>query len=242
MLLLYFLLYDVDMKKAEKSKNIDTDLEKIAKIITGEMALKKRQQKLKEMKKKAIKDQKDVRRKDVIEKRVELEEDSSQPKKVVQNIKLFEWEAPDRYEYSFDDKSFIIVIAISLVLILFLAILGKYYLMAALISLLFFIYVVFSTKPLRIKHKITARGIDFNNKLYEWFMLDSFYFTKRKDQNFLIVNTKLRFPNSLIMLLDEDDRLPIFLLLQEYVLYRDIKKQGRIEKMSFGEYIPLEKV
>ena len=230
------------MKKAEKSKNIDTDLEKIAKIITGEMALKKRQQKLKEMKKKAIKDQKDVRRKDVIEKRVELEEDSSQPKKVVQNIKLFEWEAPDRYEYSFDDKSFIIVIAISLVLILFLAILGKYYLMAALISLLFFIYVVFSTKPLRIKHKITARGIDFNNKLYEWFMLDSFYFTKRKDQNFLIVNTKLRFPNSLIMLLDEDDRLPIFLLLQEYVLYRDIKKQGRIEKMSFGEYIPLEKV
>jgi len=242
LLLLYFLLYDVDMKKAEKSKNIDTDLEKIAKIITGEMALKKRQQKLKEMKKKAIKDQKDVRRKDVIEKRVELEEDSSQPKKVVQNIKLFEWEAPDRYEYSFDDKSFIIVIAISLVLILFLAILGKYYLMAALISLLFFIYVVFSTKPLRIKHKITARGIDFNNKLYEWFMLDSFYFTKRKDQNFLIVNTKLRFPNSLIMLLDEDDRLPIFLLLQEYVLYRDIKKQGRIEKMSFGEYIPLEKV
>jgi len=114
--------------------------------------------------------------------------------------------------------------------------------MAALISLLFFLYVVFSTKPMRIKNKITAKGIDFDNKLYEWYMFDSFYFTKRNDQNFLIVNTKLRFPTSLIMLLDEKDRLPIFLLLQEYVLYKEIKKQGRLEKMSFGEYIPLEEV
>jgi hypothetical protein len=114
--------------------------------------------------------------------------------------------------------------------------------MAALISLLFFIYVVFSTKPNMIKNRITARGVEYDDKLYEWFMLDSFYFTKKKEQNFLIVNTKLSFPSTLIMLLDEKDRLPIFLLLQEYVLYKDIRKQGRLEKMSFGEYLPLEKV
>jgi hypothetical protein len=227
---------------ADKKKNIDSDLKKIADIISGEKALKKRQEKLRKMKEEAIKRQKDEKRREVIEDRVQLEEDSSQPKKVVQNIKLFEWEAPDRYEYSFDNKSFIVVIAISLVLILFLAILGKYFLMAALISLLFFIYVVFSTKPNTIKNRITARGVEYNDKLYEWFMLDSFYFTKKKDQDFLIINTKLRFPSTLILLLDEKDRLPIFLLLQEYVLYKDIKKQGRLEKMSFGEYIPLEEV
>jgi hypothetical protein len=44
------------------------------------------------------------------------------------------------------------------------------------------------------------------------------------------------------MLLDEDDRLPVFLLLQEYVLYQDIKKQKRLEKLNFGEYISLEEV
>jgi hypothetical protein len=227
---------------ADKKKNIDSDLKKIADIISGEKALKKRQEKLEKMKEEAIKKQKDEKRKEVIEDRVKLEEDSSQPKKVVQNIKLFEWEAPDRYEYSFDNKSFVVVIALSLVLILFLAILGKYFLMAALISLLFFIYVVFSTKPNMIKNRITARGVEYDDKLYEWFMLDSFYFTKKKEQNFLIVNTKLSFPSTLIMLLDEKDRLPIFLLLQEYVLYKDIRKQGRLEKMSFGEYLPLEKV
>ncbi|MDD3474951.1 MAG: hypothetical protein PHP08_03590 [Candidatus Dojkabacteria bacterium] len=225
-----------------KEKNINSDLSKIAEIISGEMALKKKEEQLKKLKKEAIEEQKNRKREDIIEENVKLEENSSQPKKVVQNIKLFEWEAPDRYEYSFNDKSFIVIIAISLVLILFLAILHKYFLMAALISFLFFLYVVFSTKPMKVKHKITARGIDFNNKLYEWYMFDNFYFTKRKDQNFLIVNTKLRFPTSLIMLLDEQDRLPLFLLLQEYVLYKDIKKQNRLEKISFGEYIPLEKV
>jgi hypothetical protein len=197
---------------------------------------------LKKLKEEAVKVQKNKKREDIVEERVELEEDVSQPKKVVQNIKLFEWEAPERYEYSFDDKSFIVVIALSLVLILFFAILGKYFLMAALISLLFFVYVVFSTKPMTVTHKITARGIEYDNKLYEWFMLDNFYFTKKKNQNFLIVNTKLNFPSTLIMLLDEDDRLPIFLLLQEYVLYQDIKKQKRLEKLSFGDYIPLEEV
>ncbi len=226
------------MAKDKKMKNIDKDLSKIAEVISGEMALKKRQEKLKKMKEDAIKAQKDRKRKAVVEDEVELDGEGTPPKKVVQNIKLFEWEAPDRYEYSFDNKSFIVIIALSLVLILFLAILGKYFLMAALISLLFFIYVVFSTKPEKVKHRITARGIEFGDKLYDWYMLEDFYFTKKKDQNFLLVDTKLRFPPALVMLLDEDDRLAIFLLLQEYVLY----KQKRFEKMSFGEYIPLEKV
>ena len=230
------------MAEKERFKNLDDDLRKVAEAITGEMALRKKEEKLKEMKEEAISEQKDRKRKDIVKGNVKLEGDISQPKKVIQNIELFEWEAPERYEYSFNDKSFIIVIAVSLVLILFLAILEKYFLMAALISFLFFIYVVFSTKPLIVKHKITAKGVEYGNKLYEWFMLDSFYFSKRKEQNYLIIETKLRFPTSLIMLLDEKDRLPIFLLLQEYVLYKDIRKQGKLEKMSFGEYIPLEEV
>lgn len=230
------------MPKKKKETKLEGDLEKIAEIISGEKSLKKRKEKLLKMKEEALKIQKDEKRKKVIEKEVRLEEDNLQPKKVVQNIKLFEWEAPDRYEYTFKDKSFLIIIAISLVLILFLAILGKYFLMAAIISLLFFVYVVFTTKPIKVTHKITARGVEFNDKLYEWFLLDSFFFTKRNNQNFLIIETKLRFPSTLIFLLEESDRLPIFLLLQEFVLYKDVKKQGRLDKMNFGEYIPLEEV
>lgn len=230
------------MSSNDKTKGIDIDLQKISEIISGEMALKKKEEKLKELKKKAVREQKDEKRRRVVEKEVKLEEDALQPKKVVQNIKLFEWEAPERYEYKLDNKRFIIIVAISLVLILFLAILGKYYLMGALISLLFFVYVLGTTKPMKIKHKITAKGIEFGTKLYEWHLFNSFYFTQKNAQNFLLIETKLRFPATLIMLLNEKDRLPIFLLLQEFVLYKDVKKQGRLDRMNFGEYIPLEKV
>ncbi|MCD4811032.1 hypothetical protein K8R14_00280 [bacterium] len=222
------------------TSKIDKDLEYITKLISGEKALKKKEEKLKKLKEKAVKHQKDEKRRKIVEKEAKIE--GTAPKKVVQNIKLFEWEAPDRYEFAFDSKDFTIIVATSLILILFLAIVGKFFLMAALISLLFFIYVLGTTKPLVVKHKITAKGIDYSNRLYEWFLFTDFYFTKRKKQNFLIVTTELRFPSTLILLIDEKDRLPIFLLLQEFVLYKDVRKQGRLEKMNFGEYIELEKV
>jgi hypothetical protein len=230
------------MEKATKTKKIDKDLQNIANILSGEMALKKKEEKLKKLKQKAIKSQKDEKRRNIVEKKVKLEDDELQPKKVVQNIKLYEWEAPDRFEYKFDNKSFIVVVALSLVLILFLAILGKYFLMGALISLLFFIYVLGTTKPDIVKYRITARGIEYLDKLYEWFTFSNFYFTNRKGENVLIVETKLRFPATIVMLLDEKDRLPVFLLLQEFILYKDVKKQSKLEVMNNGVYIPLEEV
>lgn len=222
--------------------NIDKDLENISKIISSELEAKKKEDKLRKLKEKAIHAQKDEERRKIITKEVELEEDPSQPKKVVQNIKLYEWSAVDRIDFKFDNKTFIIVVALSLILILFLAILGKFLLMGSLISLLFFIYVLGTTKPEKIVNRITARGIEFNDKLYEWKNFRNFYFTKRGKQHILIVETNLRFPASLILIVGKKDRLPIFLLMQEYVLYKEVKKFNRLEKMNYGEYIPLEEV
>jgi hypothetical protein len=137
---------------------------------------------------------------------------------------------------------FLILVAVCLVLILLLAVLQHYMLMVAIIALLFLVYVLGTTKPLIVTHQITARGIETYNKLYEWYVLKDFYFTKRNDTFFLIVTTKLNFPGALVFLLDEKDRNPIFVLLQDKLLYKEIRKQGRLEKLNYGEYIPLEKV
>ena len=114
--------------------------------------------------------------------------------------------------------------------------------MGAIIALLFLIYVLGTTKPQKVTHQITARGIDTGNKLYEWYIMKSFYFTKKQDQLFLIVDTKLNLPGALLFLLSEKDKDAIFVLLQEKLLYKDIRKQGWLEKLNFGEYIPLERV
>jgi len=217
-------------------------LKNLADFLTGEKALRDKEEAIKKAKKQAIKDEKDKRRRKIVKGEIQLEEDPVQKKEVVQNIKLFEWEAPDRYEFKFSSKPFLIIVILSLFFILLLAILRKYFLMGSIIALLFVIYVLGTTKPQIVKHKITARGFDTGGKLYEWYLLKNFYFTKKGDQLMLLVETSLRFPAMLIFLVDEKDKEAIFVLLQDKLLYKDIRKQGSLEKINYGEYIPLEKI
>ena len=108
--------------------------------------------------------------------------------------------------------------------------------------MLFVLYAAATTKPLIVKHKITKRGIETTGKLYEWYMLDSFYITKKEEIYTILVNTKLNFPKMLIMLAKKKDKDAIFVILQKHLLYEEIKKQKKIDIISYGEYIPLEKV
>ncbi len=229
------------MTKPKRNK-IGDEFKDILNILSGEMQLREKEERLKKLKQEAISKQKTKKRVEIASKEVVLEDSDVPTKKVVQNIKLFEWEAPERYEIRFDSKSFWIILSIALLFVLFLAILQQYYLMAAIIALLFFVYVAGTNKPNTIKHKITARGIDTGGRLYEWFMLNNFWFSIKNGQYLLIVETKLRYPRALLMLLDQADKDAIFVLLQEKVLYKDIRKQGRIDTLTYGQYIPFEEI
>ena len=224
-------------KKSTVSKEI-TDL---GKILSGEMALKEKEEEILKMKKKAIERQKKKIREGLKSGDVKVK-DLKKNKKVVQKIKLFEWESPIRVPFAFEIKSFLVIVALCLFFILFLAILGHYLLMFAIIALLFLIYVAGTTKPINVKHQITARGVETLDTLYEWYMLENFYFTKKKGHHILLLETKLRFPGQLFIIIEKKDMETIFLLLQDQLLYKDIKKQSSWEKMNFGEYIPLEKL
>lgn len=227
----------------KKKNRLNDELVKLGEIISGEMSLRKREEEILKAKKEAIENQKNMRRKKIVSGEVKLEKKiEAEERKIVQNIKLFTWEAPDRYEFKFNTKGFIIVVALSLLLILFFAILQHYLLMASMISLLFLIYVAGTTKPRVVKHTITARGIDTGGNLYEWFMLGEFFFAKKGDQLMLLVETKLRIPSVLMFLLNKKDKEAIFVLLQDKLLYKDVRKQGRLDKLSYGTYIPLEKI
>ncbi|MGI6423332.1 MAG: hypothetical protein ACOX0X_01760 [Candidatus Dojkabacteria bacterium] len=223
-----------------KKKTLKKEFSDIFAIISGELSLREREEKIQELKREAIKRKKAEKRRKIVERDVVLEEGDIPTKKVVQNIKLFEWEALDRYSFKFEQKTFRIIIVVSMAFVLFLAILENYFLMACVIALLFFIYVAGTNKPSKVKYKITARGIDVGDRLYEWFMLNNFWFSKRDSQYFLIVETRLRYPKGLIFLLEREDKDPIFLLLQEKLLYKDVRKQGRFDKLMYGEYIPFD--
>jgi hypothetical protein len=229
------------MAKKEKSTVVSKEISDLGKILSGEMALKEKEEEILKLKKKAIEEQKKKIRDGLKSGEVKVK-DLKKNKKVVQKIKLFEWESPVRVPFNFEMKNFLVVVAFCLLFILFLAILGHYVLMFAIISLLFLIYVSGTTKPVDVKHTITARGIESLDVLYEWYVLENFFFTEKKGHHLLIVETSLRLPAKLLMLVDKKDIETIFLLLQDQLLYKDVKKQSSWEKMNFGEYIPLEKI
>ncbi len=186
-----------------KNSKFQNELEQLSQIISGEIGLRKREETLEKAKEEAAENQKNIRRKNIVSGKTKLEEDPilEDEKPVVQNIKLFEWEAPDRYEFKLNQKPFLIIVILSLFFILLLAILRNYFLMGSVIALLFVIYVFGTTKPQIVKHKITARGLDTGGKLYEWFLLKNFYFTRKNGKLMLLVETSLRLPAMLMFLI-----------------------------------------
>lgn len=222
---------------------MNKEFDDIAKIISGEMALEKKQKALEKAKREAIKEQKNRRREGIQKGKIKLEKDEEEEtKKVVQNIKLFSWEAMDRLPIKYNNKSFLILVAASLAFILLLAVLGHYFLMGCIIALVFLIYVLGTTKPQKVTHTVTARGIDTGGRLYQWYLLKNFYFSDKNGQIFMIIETNLNVPGALVFLVGKEDQGALFVILQEKLLYKDIRKQGWLEKQNYGVYIPLEKV
>lgn len=230
--------------RVKKKSSLTDELSDIAKVLSGELELRKREEKLDKMMKKAVQRQKDMRRKSVVKGvlKVETEDGVEKVKEIVQKKKLFEWESPIRFRQPFNPKMFFIITGLMLLFIMYLAVLGHYGLMACIIALLFLFYVAGTTPPITVTHQVNTKGIDTLGVLYEWFMLDSFWFSKREDEYLLAIETKLRYPGRLMMLLDKKDLKPLFVLLEDKLIYKEIKKWGRIDKMNFGEYIPIEKI
>jgi len=218
-----------EMNRKQKTGEL-TEIEKIARILTGEKALEEKRKKIEHLKKAEIEKRKQLQRIGGEKGNLKLEELKDDevvlpPKKVVQNIKLFSWEAPERRPLKYSSKSFLSVVALCLIFMVYLTVVGQYFLMIVIIALLFMLYTLGVSPIVKLKHTITARGLDVFGKLFEWFMLDEFWFTNKEKSTVLQVSTNLRFPARLTMLVADKDRGAIFALLQDKLLYKDIKKQ-----------------
>jgi hypothetical protein len=230
-------------KSVARESFFGKELNDLAKIVTGEMHVREQAELLVKKKKEAEK----KRRLQLVEevasgvKTVDTSE-AAIPPKVVQNIKLFEWDAYARVRFPFEIKPFLVIVAIALLFIVYLAILGHYMLMLSIGALLFLIYAAGTTEPITITNRITGRGVESMDTLYDWILIKNFWFSVKNDQDLLIIETKLNLPSKLILLIKREDRAAIFMLLQDKLLYKDIRKMGTLEKLNYGEYVKLEEV
>jgi len=119
---------------------------------------------------------------------------------------LFEWTAPERAFQRRDRDFWITAIAILVLVAVILIFIKEFFLIIALGSILFLFYVLSTVPPENIKNKLTNRGVYFGEARYEWMVLRRFWFKKSLSSQLLAIETNLRFPRQIMLVVDIKDQ------------------------------------
>lgn len=163
----------------------------------------------------------------------------AQPKPVVKEI-LYRWKAPMRHFKKMDIKKYWVLLAGVLGLFVVLAILGQFWFMAAIASVMFLLYVLGTVPPVEVEHLISTIGVETLEKEYKWEELAAYWFSRRDEQLILNIDTKLRIPARVIMLINPADQANIQKILVDRLTYKDFRKQGKVSKITDGEWLPMD--
>ncbi|MFA5026141.1 MAG: hypothetical protein WC503_06570 [Candidatus Shapirobacteria bacterium] len=118
---------------------------------------------------------------------------------------LFSWEAAER-SYQKKDKDFwVTAIAILILVSVILIFIKEFFLIMALISVLFLYYALSSVPPGLISNKLTNRGLYFGELRYEWKILRKFWFKKNMSSDTINFETDLRFPRMISLVINQKD-------------------------------------
>lgn len=127
------------------------------------------------------------------------------------------WKSPERVFKARSKKYFVKVALYALILILAALAFGEIFLVGVILAVVFVVYVLASHAPETIDHRITNMGIVSGGRSFLWEELDSFWFDKKGDDRLLIVETNLRFPTRLIMLLTTVSERTLLEVLEKHL-------------------------
>lgn len=154
---------------------------------------------------------------------------------------LFEWDAPQRAFKTRDRDFWITAISILVLVSVALILIKEFYLIIALVSLIFLYYVMSTVKPENVGCRLTNRGLYFGDHRYEWATFSRFWFGQSLDQDSLFLETILRFPRQVALVIKPQDKEKIKEIL--------LKKMPMIESSPtfvdrltkwFAQRLPLE--
>ena len=148
---------------------------------------------------------------------------------------LLEWESPVRVFIKRDAKYLrtilLSLLAIGLVLVIF----QQWLLYAGFLALAFVSLVLRSVPPEKVSHKITDHGLTSGHHSYLYKELRDFWFTQKEDYLILNIDTNLRFPPRIFILVDKNDaevkRERVIELLSAHIPYREIPVENIADKL-----------
>ncbi len=140
----------------------------------------------------------------------------STPKRGGVEKELFSWSAPSKAFKKRGREFWVRVLAIASIFGFILYIAEGVMPVILLISLLFLFYILTTVEPQAIVNKVTTKGIRVGDKLNEWDNFMGFWFTRRGDINFLVLETLDVF-GRLELIVEEKDKEKLRKVLSQYL-------------------------
>jgi len=151
----------------------------------------------------------------------------------LENLKyevLMTWKAPMRFFRKRPKEDYIRIVFIALCAITFFFIIRQYMLIAVTVAMIFLTFVMWSVPPELVEHKITTRGVYSIDKMYEFSILNKYWFSYVSGIYLLNIETELRLPARLILLIGDKENVDqIHVILRDLLPYKIISKQNCVE-------------
>lgn len=157
--------------------------------------------------------------------------------------KLYSWESPERVWKQKTRAWYISYSLFFLVIIAFLALIGEFILIIAIIAFVFLWFIQGAVPPHMVETTITTLGIRTFNKLFRWRNVKNFWFSKKDDNKFLNLeiseDDNPRFTKRVSLVVNGNDDRDIFEILVQYSDYAEKDELGfnPLMKILHGSYI-----
>lgn len=154
---------------------------------------------------------------------------------------LFEWEAPERVYQQRTKDFWVTAISILVLLSVILIFIKEYFLIMALMAVLFLYYALSTVEPGKIKNKITNWGIYFGELRYSWNVFEKFWFKKSMSTSTINFGTSLKFPRVVTMVINptDEDKIKDICVKRIPLLESPPTFVDKLTKW-FGDRLPLE--
>lgn len=151
------------------------------------------------------------------------------------------WTSASRLFKKRDSEYFRNIGAIVFLLIIILVFAREFLLIAAVVSIVFLIYVLSTVPPEDVNHRVTNLGIESAGHFYRWQELVEFWFEEQWGQTMILIRPI--FGTRIIILLGDQDKQKVRERVAKHVPFREQPEKSWVDNAAswLSQKVPLEK-
>jgi hypothetical protein len=133
---------------------------------------------------------------------------------------LYSWEGLSRSERpKISKKASRTMLIIGIIVALLLLAMQEFWLVLAVLALIFASYMLAQVPPETVRYEITNQGITYIDRFYEWPELSHYFFMKQNDLDIVAVDVTKGLPGRLYLTINPVDKEKVSGLMNEHLTY-----------------------